>query len=104
MDEIPKVDEDLDANPGPPVGDGVPWGGLVGTLGVVLLVIFAVQNTETVSIKFLWMSGEFPISIVILVTGVSAVVVGLLSAAYFRRRRRARRAEKDELRQLRDDN
>lgn len=103
MDEIPELDENLDADPGPPGGDGIPWGGILGTLGVVLLVIFAVQNTEAVSIDFLWMSGEFPLSIVILVTAVSAVVVALLSGAYLRRRRRARRAEKHELRQLRDE-
>lgn len=103
MDNIPIGDEQFERDEAGPRGDGVPWGGIVGTLGMVLLVIFAVQNTETVSIEFLWMSGEFPISIVILVTGVSAGVVALLSAAYFRRRRRTRRAEKDELRQLRDD-
>lgn len=103
MDEYSELDEDLDANPGPPVGDGVPWGGIVGTLGLVLLVVFAVQNTETVSIEFLWLSGDFPLAIVILVTAVSAVLVALVSGAFFRRKRRARRAEKHELRQRRSD-
>lgn len=103
MDEFPEIDEDLDPDPTPPAGDGVPWGGIVGTLGVVLLVIFAVQNTETVGVEFLWFSGEFPLSIVILVTAVSAAVLALLSGTFFRRRRRARRAEKHELRQLRSD-
>jgi len=103
MDDIPAGDEQFERDAASPTGDGVPWGAILGTLGVVLLVIFAVQNTETVFIEFLWMSGGFPLSIVILVTAVSAVVVALLSGAFFRRRRRARRAEKHELRQLRDD-
>ena len=103
MDDIPMVDEQFEGDQTPPPGDGVPWGGILGTFGVVLLVVFAVQNTETASIEFLWLSGEFPLSIVILVTAVSAAVVALLSGAFFRRRRRARKAEKHELRQLRSD-
>ncbi len=104
MDEIHDFDGKLE--PPPPEEDpspGVPWGGIVGTLGVVLLVVFAVQNTETVTIEFLWLSGGFPLSIVILVTAVAAVVLALLSGSFLRRRRRARRAEKQELRQLRSE-
>lgn len=103
MGEILEIDETSDSDPTPPSSDGIPWGGIVGTLGVVLLVVFAVQNTETVAIDFLWLSAEFPLSIVILVTAVSAAVLALLSEAFYRRRRRARRAEKHELRQLRGD-
>jgi len=102
MDDTPIFDEEFDADP-PHRGEGIPWGAIVGTLGVILLVVFAVQNTETVAVEFLWLSDEFPLSIVILVTAVSAAVLALLSGAVFRRRRRARRAEKQELRQLRGE-
>jgi len=103
MEETSPIDEPLDTGPQHSDDDGVPWGGIVGTLGVVLLVIFAVQNTETVSIDFLWLSADFPLAIVILVTAVAAVVLALVSGAFFRRRRKARRAERQELRQLRSE-
>ena len=83
--------------------DGIPWGGVIGTLGVILIVIFAVQNTEDVQVEFLWMSGSYPLAIVILVTAVAAGLVVLIGGAFLRRRRRRRRAERDELRQLRSD-
>ncbi len=102
MAETPEFDEQFEADP-PHRGEGIPWGAVVGTLGVILLVVFAVQNTETVAVEFLWLSDEFPLSIVILVTAVSAGVLTLISGAFIRRRRRARRAEKLELRQLRSD-
>jgi uncharacterized integral membrane protein len=82
---------------------GLPWGGIVATLGLILVVVFAVQNTETVSIEFLWMAGDFPLSIVILVTAVASALFAALGGAFYRRRRRLRRAEKHELRQLRSE-
>jgi uncharacterized integral membrane protein len=102
MAETPEFDEEFEAGP-PHRGEGIPWGAVVGTLGVILLVVFAVQNTETVAIEFLWVSGEYPLSIVILVTAVSAGLLTLISGAFLRRRRRARRAEKQELQHLRGD-
>jgi len=102
MAETPEFDGQFEEDP-PHRGEGIPWGAVVGTSGMVLLVVFAVQNTESVAIEFLWLSGEFPLSIVILVTAVSAGLLTLMSGAFFRRRRRARRAEKQELQHLRGD-
>ena len=101
MDDIQDIEGHPPSEQQPSVG--FPWGGMIGTLGVILLVVFAVQNTETVSIDFLWMTGEFPLSIVILVSAVSAAVVTVVAGALYRRRRRRRLAEKHELRQLRGD-
>jgi len=103
MDDIPAVEEQFEADPPLPSSDGVPWGGIVGTVGIVLLVVFAVQNTETVAVDFLWLSSEFPLSIIILVTALASGLLAIVSASLYRRRRRARRAEKHELRQLRSD-
>lgn len=102
-DEI--YDDEVESEPGPPEepGAGLPWGGFVATLGLVLVVVFAVQNTETVSIEFLWLTGDFPLSIVILVTAVASAVFAALGGAFYRRRRRQRRAEKQELKQLRTE-
>ena len=86
-----------------PPGEGLPWGLIIATIGIILLVVFAVQNTETVHVEFLWMGGDFPLSIVILVTAVAAGLLTVASTAFYRRRRRRRREEQEELRRLRDD-
>ena len=85
-------------------GPGVPWGGIIGTVGIILLVVFAVQNTEDVRVEFLWMSGDFPLAIVILVTAVVASLLAMLTGTLYRRRRARRKAEQQELRQFREEN
>ena len=94
-EQDPRV-EDVDP------GGGIAWGVISLLIGVVLIVVFAVQNTETVPVEFLWWSGEFPLSIVIVATAAIALVLGELLGVIYRRRHRARMAEKEELRQLRD--
>ena len=37
-------------------------------LGIALVVVFSVQNTDPVPVRFLWMEGQFPLAIVILIT------------------------------------
>ncbi|MCH7900721.1 MAG: DUF1049 domain-containing protein [Acidobacteria bacterium] len=103
MDEINDTDGQLEApQPEEPPAD-IPWGGIVATVGLILVVVFAVQNTETVAIEFLWMSGTSPLSIVILVSAVASAVFTTLGGVFYRRRRHRRRAEKDELEHLRGD-
>ncbi len=103
MDEIHDVEGELEPVPPEEPSVGLPWGGIVATLGLILVVVFAVQNTETVAIDFLWMTGDFPLSIVILVTAVASAIFAMLGGAFYRRRRRLRRAEKHELRHLRGE-
>lgn len=93
--ELPTEDDDP--------GSGVAWGIVLLFIGIALVVVFAVQNTETVPIQFLWLEGEYPLSIVILTTAVVAFLLGELLAVIYRRRRRQRLAEKDELRRLRGE-
>ena len=103
MDEIPDTDGQLETpEPEKPPTD-LPWGGIVATVGLSLVVVFAVQNTETVAIEFLLMSGTSPLSIVILVSAVASAVFTTLGGVFYRRRRHRRRAEKDELKHLRGD-
>ena len=83
---------------------GVSWGLLVTAIGLSLVVIFAVQNTADVPVKFLWMESTFPLSIVILATAVAAMVFSGAFGSLYRRRRRRSRAERLELKRLRDDN
>ncbi len=97
FDDIPEIEEKL------PPGEGLPWGIVIGTIGLILLVVFTVQNTEPVQVEFLWLSGDFALSIVILVTTIVAALVTAFSGAFYRRRRRRRREEQEELRRLRED-
>jgi uncharacterized integral membrane protein len=80
----------------------VPWGALIALLGVVLAVVFAVQNTEPVPVEFLWFEGEYPLALVILITAGLAVLIAQLVAYLYRRRRRRRVAEQQELRRYRE--
>lgn len=85
------------------VGAGVPWGGIIIVIGVILLVVFSVQNTQSTSLEFLWLTADFPLAIVILVTAVVAALVAVTAGALYRRSRRRRRAERTALRELRGD-
>ena len=102
-EEIQNIEELADPIREDRVDPGFPWGGLIATLGMALVVIFAVQNTDSVEVRFLWIEGQSPLSLVILVTALASVVFTVLGGALYRRRRLRRRMEKEELRQLRSD-
>ncbi|MCD4689755.1 MAG: lipopolysaccharide assembly protein LapA domain-containing protein [Desulfuromonadaceae bacterium] len=54
---------------------------LIG-LGVVLIVI---QNTAPVQARFLWMTAEVPVVVLLFVTTVGGFVSGLLAALFLKR-------------------
>lgn len=84
-----------------PLGTGIAWSVILLLFGIALVVVFSVQNTDPVPVKFLWMEGQFPFAIVILVTvGVIILLTELIGLSY-RRRRRRRVAEREELRKYR---
>lgn len=87
----------------PREGTGIAWGFILLLLGIAAVAVFAAQNTDPVTIKFLWLEGAFPLSIVILVVAATAVLLTELASVVYRRRRRVRRAEKEELRRLRGE-
>lgn len=103
MEEFKDVDAQLEVEPRPATGAGIPWGGLTTVVGIALIVLFAVQNTESTSIDFLWLNGEFPLSLVILVTALVSALFAITAGAFYRRRRRRRRADRQELRKLRGE-
>ena len=87
--------------PPAPASTGIAWSAILLFLGIALVVVFAVQNTDPVPIRFLWMEGQFSLAIVILVTvGIIILLTELIGIGY-RRRRRRRREEKEELRKYR---
>jgi uncharacterized integral membrane protein len=107
MNEIPDQHAEGDLNqPVQPQEDfslGFAWGALLLFLGAGLVAVFAVQNTDPIAVRFLWMSGDFPLSVVILVTVAAAVLIAQSAGVIYRRRRRVRRAEKEELKRLRNN-
>lgn len=82
-------------------GSGVAWGAVLVLIGLALLVVFAVQNTDPVPVEFLWLNGEYPLSLVILITVAVVVLFVELFGLLYRRRRRKKLAERQELKRLR---
>jgi uncharacterized integral membrane protein len=100
--EPPVEPETVEAQTRRPETTGVAWGAILAFVGIALVIVFAVQNTDPVPVRFLWMEGEHPLAVVILITiGVVILLTELIGVSY-RRRRRRRRDEKEELRRLRD--
>lgn len=82
---------------------GFPWGFLLGTILLAAVIVFAVQNSDPVPIRFLGWAGDFPLSIAVAVAVFAAVILTQSMGALSRRRRRKRKADKDKLRSLRGD-
>ena len=106
------TDEDFEGDLGPePAGErpaqapepsDIPWG-LVGFLvGAILFTTFVLQNGQDVDLRFLGWDGSFPLSFIIVIVAVVAVILDEILGIALRRRRRRRRAEREELRRLRD--
>lgn len=91
---------------GPPqvthAGSGVAWGAVIVLLGLALVVVFAIQNTDPVPVEFLWLDGEYPLALVILITVAVVVLFVELFGVLYRRRRRTRHSERQELRKFRE--
>ncbi len=109
IEEEPVEDADQDlvlgtypptTTPKPP-SSGSPWGLASFLLLAVIIAIFAVQNPQDVQIDFLTWSWELPLALVIIAVVAFAVVLDEILGAVLRRRRRKRRADKQELKQLR---
>src|SRR3990170_6133321 len=78
-------------------GSGVAWGAGILLLALALLIVFAIQNTDPVPVEFLWLDGEYPLSLVILITVAIVGLVVELFEGIKRRRRRKTLAERQEL-------
>lgn len=83
-------------------GSGVAWGAVILLLGLALVVVFAIQNTEPVPVEFLWLDGEYPLALVILITVAVVVLLAQLLGMAYRRRRRRRHTERQELKKFRE--
>jgi uncharacterized integral membrane protein len=44
----------------------------------VVLIVFMLQNTGSVEVRFLWMSGSLPLALALLVAGVGVAIVAMV--------------------------
>jgi len=90
----------MQQSPGPASDDvnrGLRLGGgaIASLVGLAALVIFMLQNTEDVKVKFLWINFSWPVWLLVLVSAlVGALVWFGLGVLRRHRRRKARREER----------
>lgn len=70
----------------------IPWRLLIALVVLALLVVFALQNTESVDMEFLGWNFSAPLILVIGITFAAAVIIWSLGGWVVRRRRRSRAA------------
>jgi uncharacterized integral membrane protein len=81
---------------------GVFWSVILGFLIALAVIIFLAQNTQTVEVNFLWMTGSAALAVLVLVVAFAAVVVDELAGVVLRSRQRRVKNEREELRRLRN--
>jgi uncharacterized integral membrane protein len=61
---------------------GAAWFGIcVAALLFVVLIVFMLQNTGSVEVSFLWMHGNLPLALALLVAAVGAAVLTMVIGA-----------------------
>ncbi len=95
---VPPVPSEPGADPAVPApqravkSERVRWGLIGFLILLVLIMIVALQNSQTTDLKFLaWSTPEVPLSVVILGTAVVAIILDELAGIAWRLRRRRRR-------------
>lgn len=98
-DQAPQTAPVPIAEPGP----GLPWRLGLFLLLAVVVVIFAVQNTQDVELQFLGWTWQLPLVIIITITVVVSVLLDEILGGIIRRSRRKRQMERRELKRLRSE-
>jgi uncharacterized integral membrane protein len=80
------------------VGTGWFWSLIIGSLLALAAVIFVLQNSDSVEVKFLGWSGDVSLAGIVLVVALGAIVADELFGVVYRRRRRRRLNERASLR------
>jgi uncharacterized integral membrane protein len=58
------------------------WFGVwAGVVALILLIVFVGQNTASVEINFLWMSGRIPLALALLIAGVGGAIIAMAVSA-----------------------
>jgi uncharacterized integral membrane protein len=58
------------------------WFGVwAGALSLILLIIFVAQNTGAVKLSFLWLDGQIPLALAMLIAGVCGAFIAMAVAS-----------------------
>jgi len=58
------------------------WFGVwAGVAALILLIVFVAQNTGGMQISFLWMEGQIPIALALLIAGVAGALIAMAVAS-----------------------
>jgi uncharacterized integral membrane protein len=61
---------------------GAAWFGVwAGAVVVILLIVFVGQNTAPLDVQFLWLDGQIPTALALLIAGVGGAIVAMAIAA-----------------------
>jgi uncharacterized integral membrane protein len=61
---------------------GAAWFGIcVAALLFVVLIVFMLQNTLSVEVSFLWMHGDLPLALALLIAAVGAAILTMVVGA-----------------------
>ena len=61
---------------------GAAWIGIcAAALSFVVLIVFMLQNTGSVEINFLWMDGNLPLALALLIAAVAAAILAMTVGA-----------------------
>lgn len=66
-------------------GRRISFGLVMGLLAAIALVLFIVQNTGKQRVEFLWLDGQFPLFLLVLITAALSVVATLVVTWWLRR-------------------
>jgi uncharacterized integral membrane protein len=80
----------------------VRWGLITFIVLSTIVIVLAAQNTQYVVVRALGWEAEAPLVVIILITVLLTVILDELVGVIIRRRRRTQRAERAELRRLRN--
>jgi uncharacterized integral membrane protein len=69
---------------------------ILSILGLIVFIIFLLQNTQTIHVRLLVVDADVPTAIVILVIALGSLTIGYLAAFRAERRRQKRQAEKQQ--------
>ena len=94
----PTASDDVVASPTPRrvprTRAGAAWFGIcIAAATLVVLIVFMLQNTRSVEVNFLWMHGNLPLALGLLIAGVGTAIVVMVIGAFrmTQLRRRSRR-------------
>jgi uncharacterized integral membrane protein len=69
-------------------GGGLNFRLLLGAIAAAGLVLFIFQNTDDTRVKFLWMDGDIPLFLLLLITVGLTLVLAVVGTWLLRRRQR----------------